>query len=158
MGTSIRSSASWPSIRAVQQRAMRLNIILLDIHPNRGRPQGYADKHQVGASPRGGGRLMRTCAPLHPVGAINLAPTTCHRFARLHNSAKISRAPSEAKGLARQADLRFAALSMTGLSLIPVGARVVKGGWEGLYGRPPWCAWRRWLVAERAACPSHGRP
>src|SRR6266702_7294880 len=26
-------------------------------------------------APTGWGRLMRTCAPLHPVGAINLAPT-----------------------------------------------------------------------------------
>src|SRR6266571_6374214 len=31
MGTSILSSVSWPSIRAVQLRAMRLNINLLDI-------------------------------------------------------------------------------------------------------------------------------
>src|SRR5713226_326572 len=36
--------------------------------------------------PRGGGRLIRTFAPLHPVGAINRAPTACHRFARLHAS------------------------------------------------------------------------
>src|SRR6266568_6263370 len=46
-------------------------------------------------APTGWGRLMRTCAPLHPVGAINLAPTTGHRFARLHISAKIVRAPEE---------------------------------------------------------------
>ncbi len=40
-----------------------------------------------------GGRHMRMFAPFHPVGAINRAPTTCHRFARLPVSAQIVRAP-----------------------------------------------------------------
>ena len=33
----------------------------------------------------------------------------------------------------------------------PVGARVAEWRKVGLYGRPPWVAMRRWLVAERAA-------
>jgi hypothetical protein len=34
-----------------------------------------------------------------------------------------------------------------------VGARVAERGKEDLDGRPPWFAWKRWLVVERAACP-----
>src|SRR6202162_6588305 len=37
-----------------------------------------------------------------------------------------------------------------------VGARVVEWGRVGLYGRPPWVAWRRWLIDERVACPPTG--
>ncbi len=33
---------------------------------------------------------------------------------------------------------------------------MVERGREGLDGRPPWFAWRRWLVDERAACPATG--
>jgi hypothetical protein len=37
-----------------------------------------------------------------------------------------------------------------------VGARVVERGRVGLHGRPPWVAWRRGLVDQRAACPPTG--
>ncbi len=33
---------------------------------------------------------------------------------------------------------------------------MVERGRVGLYGRPPWFAWRRWLIDERVACPPTG--
>jgi predicted glycosyltransferase len=46
-------------------------------------------------------------------------------------------------------------VSPIGINLsISVGARAVERGREGLYGRPPWAAYRRWLVDEQPACPS----
>jgi hypothetical protein len=44
-------------------------------------------------------------------------------------------------------------INLTKSSSPSVGARVVERGRVGLHGRPPWFAYRRWLVAEWPARP-----